>query len=77
MVAYDPAFAYEIAVILQSGIERMYRDGEDVVFYLTVGNETYGMPPKPAGCEEGVLKGINPKRPDPFAQDTGGGAGAC
>ncbi len=58
VVAYDPAFAYEIAVILQSGIERMCRDGEDVVFYLTVGNETYGMPPKPAGCEEGILRGM-------------------
>ncbi len=58
VVAYDPAFAYEIGVILESGIARMYRDNEDIVFYLTVGNEVYPMPPKPAECEEGIIKGM-------------------
>ncbi|MEO8662962.1 MAG: pyruvate dehydrogenase (acetyl-transferring), homodimeric type, partial [Bryobacteraceae bacterium] len=57
-VAYDPAYAYEIAVIVQNGIKRMYQDGEDVFFYLTVENENYPQPEMPAGVEEGILKGL-------------------
>jgi pyruvate dehydrogenase E1 component len=57
-VAYDPAYAYEIAVIVQNGIKRMYEDGEDVFFYLTVENENYPQPEMPAGVEEGILKGL-------------------
>ncbi len=49
--AYDPAFAYEIAVIIQDGIRRMYKDGESIFYYITVMNEPYAMPPMPAGVE--------------------------
>jgi len=56
--AYDPAYAYEIAVILQDGIKRMYRDGENIFYYITVMNEPYVMPPMPAGAREGILKGM-------------------
>jgi pyruvate dehydrogenase E1 component len=58
MRAYDPAFAYEIAVIIQDGIRRMYKDGENIFYYITVMNENYEMPPMPAGAEEGILKGM-------------------
>ena len=57
-VAYDPAFAYEIAVIIQDGIRRMYVDGESVFYYLTVMNEQYAMPVMPEGSREGILKGL-------------------
>jgi pyruvate dehydrogenase E1 component len=56
--AYDPAFAYEIAVIVKDGIHRMYEMQEDVFYYITVMNEFYKMPPMPEGCEEGILKGL-------------------
>ncbi len=56
--SYDPAFAYEIAVIVQDGIRRMYQEGEDLFYYLTVGNENYAQPQMPEGCREGILKGI-------------------
>jgi pyruvate dehydrogenase E1 component len=58
MRAYDPAFAYEIAVIIQDGIRRMYKDGENIFYYITVMNEAYAMPPMPAGVESGILKGM-------------------
>jgi pyruvate dehydrogenase E1 component len=56
--AYDPAFAYEIAVIVKDGIRRMYHEQEDIFYYITVMNEFYRMPPMPPGVEEGILKGI-------------------
>jgi pyruvate dehydrogenase E1 component len=56
--AYDPAFAYEIAVIIQDGIRRMYKDGENLFYYITVMNEAYAMPPMPEGVEDGILKGM-------------------
>jgi len=56
--AYDPAFAYEIAVIVQDGLRRMYRDGEETFYYLTLCNENYPMPAMPDGAAEGVLKGL-------------------
>ncbi len=56
--AYDPAYAYEIAVILQDGIKRMYKDGENIFYYITVMNEPYVMPTMPAGAREGILKGM-------------------
>jgi pyruvate dehydrogenase E1 component len=58
--AYDPAFAYEIAVIIQDGIRRMYKDGENIFYYITVMNEAYAMPPMPPGPEirDGILKGM-------------------
>jgi len=58
MRAYDPAFAYEIAVIIQDGIRRMYKNGENIFYYITVMNEAYAMPAMPAGSEEGILKGM-------------------
>jgi len=57
-IAYDPAFAYEIAVIIRDGIRRMYIDQESVFYYLTVMNEQYAMPPMPEGAREGILKGL-------------------
>ena len=57
-VSYDPAFAYELAVIIEDGIRRMYRDQESIFYYLTVMNEQYEMPPMPEGAREGILKGI-------------------
>ena len=56
--AYDPAFAYEISVIVQDGIRRMYRDGESIFYYVTVMNENYAHPPMPEGAKDGILKGM-------------------
>ena len=58
--AYDPAFAYEIAVIIQDSIRRMYKDGENIFYYITVMNEAYAMPPMPPdpGIKDGILKGM-------------------
>ncbi len=56
--AYDPAFAYEVGVIIEDGLRRMYGDGEDVFYYLTLYNETYSMPPKPEGVDRGILDGL-------------------
>src|SRR2546427_5022037 len=56
--AYDPAFAYEIAVIIQDGIRRMYKENESIFYYITVMNEPYVMPHMPEGVKEGVLKGM-------------------
>ena len=63
--AYDPAFAYELAVIIHDGITRMYCHQEDWIYYLTVGNETYTMPamPKRAGVKEGILRGLYKFKP--------------
>jgi pyruvate dehydrogenase E1 component len=58
LLSYDPAYAYEIAVIIEEGIRRMYRDGENVFYYLTLMNENYEMPPMPDGVREGILKGM-------------------
>ncbi|HKW56882.1 MAG TPA: pyruvate dehydrogenase (acetyl-transferring), homodimeric type [Candidatus Acidoferrum sp.] len=56
--AYDPAFAYEIAVIIQDGIRRMYKDGENIFYYITVMNEPYAMPAMLGDVKEGILKGM-------------------
>jgi pyruvate dehydrogenase E1 component len=58
LLAYDPAYAYEISVIIQDGIRRMYKDRENIFYYITVMNEPYAMPTMPAGVEEGILKGM-------------------
>ena len=58
VLPFDPAFAYEIAVIIQDGIKRMYVDQESVFYYLTVMNEQYEMPPMPDGAADGILKGM-------------------
>ncbi|MDX1963248.1 MAG: pyruvate dehydrogenase (acetyl-transferring), homodimeric type [Pirellulales bacterium] len=56
--SYDPAFIYELAVIILDGMKKMYQLGEDAIYYITIGNEEYEQPPMPAGCEEGIIKGI-------------------
>ena len=56
--AYDPAFAYELAAVIRDGIERMYGDGEDVFYYVTVYNENYEQAAKPDGVDEGIVRGI-------------------
>jgi pyruvate dehydrogenase E1 component len=56
--AYDPAFAYEVATIVREGLKRMYVDGEDVFYYVTLYNQDYPMPPLPTGNEEGILAGL-------------------
>jgi pyruvate dehydrogenase E1 component len=61
--AYDPAFAYELAVIIQDGIRRMYEACEDIFYYLTLYNEPYAMPPMPEGAREGILRGLYKLRP--------------
>src|SRR5918995_3596859 len=63
VVAYDPAFAYELAVIIQDGIRRMYVDRESIFYYLTVMNEQYPMPPMPEGSQAGILRGMYRFRP--------------
>ncbi|HEX9313135.1 MAG TPA: pyruvate dehydrogenase (acetyl-transferring), homodimeric type [Actinomycetota bacterium] len=57
-IAYDPAFAYEIAQIVKDGLGRMYVDGEDAFYYLALYNENYPQPPMPEGCEEGIVRGL-------------------
>ena len=57
-ISYDPTFAYELAVIVQDGMRRMFEAQEDVFYYLTVMNENYRHPPMPSGVEEGILEGM-------------------
>jgi pyruvate dehydrogenase E1 component len=58
LVTYDPAFAYEVAVIIQDGLRRMYQENENIFYYITLYNENILMPPMPAGVEQGILKGL-------------------
>ena len=57
-VAYDPTFAYELAVILHDGMRRMYVEKDNIFYYVTVMNENYRQPAMPKGSQEGILKGI-------------------
>ncbi len=57
-ISYDPTFSYEVAVIVQHGLQRMFVDQEDVFFYLTLMNENYQHPEMPMGAEEGIIRGI-------------------
>jgi pyruvate dehydrogenase E1 component len=57
-VSYDPAFGYELAVIIQDGLRRMYGEQEDIYYYITTLNENYAHPPMPAGAEAGIVKGM-------------------
>ena len=63
--AYDPAFAYELATIIRSGIDEMYVEEKDVLYYIAVYNENHPMPPKPQGSEEGIIKGAYKLRSAP------------
>ncbi len=56
--AYDPAYAYEVSVIIEDGIRRMYKDGESIFYYITVMNENYAMPAMPGDVRAGILKGM-------------------
>ncbi len=58
LLSYDPAYAYEVAVIIEEGIRRMYKEGESIFYYITLMNEPYEMPPMPEGSREGILKGM-------------------
>ena len=68
-VAYDPAYGYELAVIIHDGLRRMFAEQEDVFFYLTMMNENYAQPALPEGAEEGILRGMHR-----IAGDEDGGA---
>ena len=63
LLTYDPAFAFEIAVIIQDGMRRMYQEGEELFYYLTLYNENYVMSPMPQGVEEGILQGLYKFKP--------------
>ena len=65
LVTYDPAFTYELAVMIADGLRRMYVEGEDVFYYLTLYNENYEMPPMPEGAGPGILKGLYKFKPGP------------
>jgi pyruvate dehydrogenase E1 component len=71
-LAYDPAYAYEIAVIIQDGIRRMYQEGESVFYYLTLGNENYPMEAMPEGSAEGILSGMYKFRPSSISSPRAG-----
>ncbi len=62
-ISYDPAYAYELAVIVHDGLRRMVSEQEDVYYYLTVMNENYPHPAMPEGAEEGILRGMHVVRP--------------
>jgi pyruvate dehydrogenase E1 component len=62
---YDPAFAFEVAVIVRDGIRRMYVENQDELYYLTMYNENYPMPTIPEGVEEGILRGLYLYQPAP------------
>jgi pyruvate dehydrogenase E1 component len=57
-ISYDPTYGYELAVIIQDGLRRMYQEQEDVYYYITVMNENYAHPAMPEGAEKGILKGM-------------------
>ena len=58
LMAYDPAFAFELSCILQDGMRRMYQNGEDIFYYITLYNDNYVQAAMPEGCREGVVKGL-------------------
>ena len=59
-ISYDPTYAYELAVIVQSGLRRMYENHENIFYYITVMNEIYTHPEMPTGTQEGIIRGIYP-----------------
>ena len=74
-VAYDPAFGFELAVIVQDGLRRMLELQEDVFCYITVANENYAQPAMPAGVEKGILRGMYLLRPSSLSLSKGEGGG--
>src|SRR5881398_1051878 len=72
-LAYDPAYAYEVATIVREGLKRMYGDagkggGEDIFYYLALYNETYAMPPMPEDVDEGIIRGLYRVKEGPNGQ---------
>ncbi len=63
LLTYDAGFAYELAVIIRDGLKRLYSEGEEYFYYLTLYNESYEMPGMPEGAEEGILKGLYRLKP--------------
>jgi pyruvate dehydrogenase E1 component len=63
IACYDPAFAYEVAVIIQDGLRRMYQEDENLFYYITLYNENYAMPPMPEGVQEGIVRGLYKFKP--------------
>lgn len=63
LLTYDAAFGYELAVIIKDGLRRLYSEGEEYFYYLTLYNENYPMPPMPEGVEEGILRGFYKLKP--------------
>jgi pyruvate dehydrogenase E1 component len=59
-VSYDPAYAYELAVIVQDGLRRMFQEGENRFYYITTMNENYVQPDMPEGVEDGIIRGVYP-----------------
>ena len=80
LISYDPTFSFEIAVIIEDGIRRMYKEGESVFYYITLMNEQYDMLAMPEGTKDGILKGLyrlqaaEPKKGQPRAHLLGSGA---
>ncbi len=70
--AYDPAFAYELGVIIQEGLERMYDKQENIFYYITLHNENYAMPVMPEGVRDGILKGMYLYSPSPQSSPSRG-----
>jgi pyruvate dehydrogenase E1 component len=62
-ITYDPAYVYELAVVIQDGIRRMYENGEDCFYYILMYNEDYAMPAMPEGAAEGILRGMYKLKP--------------
>src|SRR6185369_1811434 len=62
---YDPAFGYELAIIVTDGLRRMYAEGEEIFYYLSLYNENYAQPAMPPGVEDGILKGLYKFKPGP------------
>jgi pyruvate dehydrogenase E1 component len=73
-IAYDPTYAYELAVIVHQGLERMFERGESVFYYVTVMNENYAHPPLPEGAREGILRGMYLLREGARTTSEAGGA---
>jgi pyruvate dehydrogenase E1 component len=69
LLAFDPAYAFEVAVIIRDGLKRMFTDREDIFYYITLYNENYPMPAMPAGAEEGILKGAYKLKAAPEGDD--------
>ena len=78
LLTYDPAFTFEVAVIIADGLKRMFAEGEDIFYYLALYNENYPMPPMPEGSAPGILKGLyrfkaGPEKPSHKAHLLGSG----